>query len=144
MPSPWCRNRPQSRWECWALSHLFLRAGKPSDPNPPVAEPFPTGEISFAHQMTSQITSNPAQSCEAGQCPLCGGPNGCQLCTTAAYKGSCWCMTANIPDELLARVPGELRNRACICSKCVASFHRQRLDVRPLPIVPGDSYYDAG
>ena len=94
----------------------------------------------------NQIATNPVseQACDASQCPLCGGANGCQLCTTAAYKGSCWCMSANIPDELLARVPAELRNKACLCSGCVSAFHRERADARPLPVVPGDFYFDAG
>ena len=94
----------------------------------------------------NHLTANPVseQACEAGQCPLCGGANGCQLCTAAAYKGSCWCMSANIPDELLARVPAELRNKACLCSGCVTAFHRERAAVRPLPAVPGDFYFDAG
>ena len=75
----------------------------------------------------NHLTANPVseQACEAGQCPLCGGANGCQLCTAAAYRGSCWCMSANIPDELLARVPAELRNKACLCSGCVTAFHRE-------------------
>ena len=94
----------------------------------------------------NHLTANPVseQACEAGQCPLCGGANGCQLCTAAAYKGSCWCMSANIPDELLARVPAELRNKACLCSGCVTAFHRERSAGRPLPVVPGDFYFDAG
>ena len=27
------------------------------------------------------------------RCPLCDGPNDCQLCTTSAYKGPCWCIS---------------------------------------------------
>ena len=53
-------------------------------------------------------------------------------------------MTASIPDELLARVPAELRNKACLCSTCVTSFHCERSAARPLPVVPGDFYFDAG
>lgn len=97
--------------------------------------------MKFNHITISPI-GGPAGT--AGQCPLCGGANGCQLCTTAAYKGSCWCMTANIPDELLARVPADLRNKACLCSGCVAAFHRDRAGAGALPVVPGDFYFDAG
>jgi len=60
---------------------------------------------------------------DASQCPLCGGPNNCQLCTTSAYKGHCWCATVNVPDKLLARVPAELRNRACVCRECIEAFN---------------------
>ena len=62
---------------------------------------------------------------DAGRCPLCGRPNDCQLCTTAAFKGPCWCAKMEIPEALLARVPADLRNRACICRGCVMKFHRQ-------------------
>jgi prepilin-type processing-associated H-X9-DG protein/prepilin-type N-terminal cleavage/methylation domain-containing protein len=60
------------------------------------------------------------------QCPLCGAANGCQLCSPAAYKGSCWCAHVEIPGELLARVPENLRNRACICRNCVEKFRHER------------------
>jgi prepilin-type N-terminal cleavage/methylation domain-containing protein/prepilin-type processing-associated H-X9-DG protein len=59
---------------------------------------------------------------DAGQCPLCGQPNTCQLCTVSAYKGPCWCARVEIPEGLLSRVPAELRQRACLCPGCIASF----------------------
>jgi hypothetical protein len=62
---------------------------------------------------------------DAGRCPLCGQPNGCQLCTVADYKGSCWCAKVEISEALLAQVPAELRNRACICRACIESFRLQ-------------------
>lgn len=55
-------------------------------------------------------------------CPLCGGPNECQLCSAAAYKGPCWCMREEIPQELLACVPENSRKLACICRACVEKF----------------------
>ena len=55
----------------------------------------------------------------ASRCPLCRGFNDCRLCTNAAYKGPCWCETAQIPDELLTRVPAAKKHRACICRACV-------------------------
>jgi hypothetical protein len=61
----------------------------------------------------------------AGRCPLCGQTNDCQRCTDAAYKGPCWCAQVEIPEVLLAEVPAELRNRACICPKCVAGFQKK-------------------
>src|SRR5262245_61073381 len=65
------------------------------------------------------LTASSETSIDASRCPLCGQPNDCQLCTAAAYKGPCWCASAHITDELLARVPLAARNRACICRACV-------------------------
>ncbi len=62
---------------------------------------------------------------DAGRCPLCGGDNHCQLCTGTAYKGPCWCAEVEIPEALLARVPENLRNRACICRNCAAGFQKR-------------------
>ncbi len=59
------------------------------------------------------------------RCPLCGGPNHCQICTRAADQGPCWCARVKIPAALLARVPELLRNRACVCRRCVEEFTRQ-------------------
>jgi prepilin-type processing-associated H-X9-DG protein/prepilin-type N-terminal cleavage/methylation domain-containing protein len=67
----------------------------------------------------SQKFFNPAA------CPLCGAANECQLCSPHAFKGRCWCADVEIADELLARVPENLRNRACICQKCVENFRRE-------------------
>ncbi|HXI69004.1 MAG TPA: cysteine-rich CWC family protein [Verrucomicrobiae bacterium] len=82
---------------------------------------------------------------DAGQCPLCGQANACQLCTVAAYKGPCWCAKVKIPDELIAQVPADLRNKACICRACVMKFHRGKAVGAALPkILPGDFYFDGG
>jgi prepilin-type N-terminal cleavage/methylation domain-containing protein/prepilin-type processing-associated H-X9-DG protein len=60
-------------------------------------------------------------------CPLCGGANGCQLCAPAAGNGQpCWCLAVEMPAELLARVPENARNRACICRGCVEKFHLEK------------------
>jgi prepilin-type N-terminal cleavage/methylation domain-containing protein/prepilin-type processing-associated H-X9-DG protein len=68
------------------------------------------------------------------QCPLCGGANACQLCSAAAYKGRCWCACVEIPGGLLARVPENLRNRACICRHCVEKFsHDNEFSKQPAP-----------
>jgi hypothetical protein len=90
----------------------------------------------------AQVLRPPADS-DPARCPLCGGPNNCRHCATAAYKGPCWCESAKIPDELLARVPLEARNRACLCRACVAAFHREQTGAQVLPVVPGDFYFDA-
>jgi prepilin-type N-terminal cleavage/methylation domain-containing protein/prepilin-type processing-associated H-X9-DG protein len=61
-----------------------------------------------------------------GLCPLCGGPNDCLLCAPGVARGPCWCVGAGLPSELLARVPENLRNRACICQTCVKKFHLEK------------------
>jgi hypothetical protein len=58
---------------------------------------------------------------DAARCPLCGQSNECQRCTVTPYKGPCWCDKVEIPDGVLARVPVEFRNRACICQNCIGS-----------------------
>ena len=59
-------------------------------------------------------------------CPLCGAANECQLCSPAAHKGACWCASVKIPEALLAHVPENLRNRACLCRHCVEKFHHEQ------------------
>jgi len=91
------------------------------------------------------MTNPPANVIEATQCPLCGQPNDCQLCTVAAYKGPCWCTKVKIPAELIAQVPSELQNRACICRECVMQFHRKKnVGVPPAKMLPGDCYFESG
>jgi len=65
---------------------------------------------------------------ESGHCPLCGQPNDCQLCSVSAHKGLCWCARVDIPGDLLARVPVELRDRACICRGCIESFRLKQAE----------------
>lgn len=54
-------------------------------------------------------------------CPLCGRSSECGV---AAGKGieECWCSRVCFPPDLLARVPAEMRDRACICAAC-AQMH---------------------
>ena len=58
------------------------------------------------------------------RCPLCGQPNECQLATKGDCKGPCWCVNEDFPPELLARVPEESRDCACICQRCLAEAQR--------------------
>lgn len=62
------------------------------------------------------------------------------MCTRDVYKGSCWCQHHAFPEELLARVPEELRNQACVCRGCVEAAWRARPAPRP---GPGDAYVDS-
>jgi hypothetical protein len=82
------------------------------------------------------------KSFEPESCPLCGGPNDCQLCGVGSHKGPCWCASIAVPEELLARVAPELKNRACICRQCVAAFLQQRQERAPQRVQAGDYYFD--
>ena len=68
---------------------------------------------------------SPPEVFNPSRCPLCGGPNDCRLCSSAAPAGDCWCATVEIPDALIARVPPALRRRACICRNCITAFHQE-------------------
>jgi hypothetical protein len=83
-------------------------------------------------------------SIDPALCPLCGKANDCQLCTEAAYKGPCWCAKVQIPEALLARVPAEQRNKACICRGCVMEFHRTNAGTARQTVTPGDYYFGPG
>jgi prepilin-type N-terminal cleavage/methylation domain-containing protein/prepilin-type processing-associated H-X9-DG protein len=76
---------------------------------------------------------NPLHLFNPSQCPLCGEANDCQLCSPATYKGQCWCAHEEIPAELLARIPENLRNRACICRACLEKFRLEKKTAEPRP-----------
>ena len=63
---------------------------------------------------------------DPGRCPLCGETNECQLCSPATHKSPCWCARVEISETLLAHVPENFRNRACVCHNCVEKFWRER------------------
>jgi Cysteine-rich CWC len=53
--------------------------------------------------------------------PLCGKNNQCAMeieRTTGVKQAPCWCAAIKFDEDLLARVPEEKRNLACICEKC--------------------------
>jgi hypothetical protein len=60
-------------------------------------------------------------SVDPTKCPLCGQDNQCSVAGGAA-SGSCWCMTASIPEGLLATIPPERRMKACICKDCLQAY----------------------
>lgn len=53
-------------------------------------------------------------------CPLCGGANECTPAASGSFDTPCWCQTASIDPEALARVPKERVNVACLCPRCAA------------------------
>jgi len=52
-------------------------------------------------------------------CPLCGAGNQCIVAQGGAAE-TCWCMQANISDDVLARIPDSQRDLACLCPRCAS------------------------
>lgn len=52
-------------------------------------------------------------------CPLCGGPNACQLASPDASPAPCWCCRVEPDTQVLKRVPPEYRHRSCLCRNCL-------------------------
>ena len=62
---------------------------------------------------------------DPSRCPLCGEANRCAMEVereTGMKQPRCWCMSADVDfsPELLARVPMEKQQLACICASCAA------------------------
>lgn len=65
---------------------------------------------------------------DPSQCPLCGKQNLCAMeieRETGQKQPPCWCTTASFDAALLARIPSEKRNLACICAACAACAAQQ-------------------
>ena len=50
-------------------------------------------------------------------CPLCAAPNDCAMAANRAVT-TCWCIRTPIPPAVLARVPANKANSACVCEAC--------------------------
>lgn len=61
----------------------------------------------------------------ANLCPLCGHVNQCimeiERETGIKQTAPCWCTAVKFDADLLARIPPEKRNLACICAACATS-----------------------
>ncbi|HSI10212.1 MAG: cysteine-rich CWC family protein [Rariglobus sp.] len=55
-------------------------------------------------------------------CPLCQRSN---RCDASAANGRCWCFDVQVPAGLLAQLPEDQRNTACICRECIVSFNEE-------------------
>ncbi len=58
---------------------------------------------------------------DATRCPLCGGDNRCAMeveHATGQPQPPCWCVSADFPPDLLARLPEQARGLACVCARC--------------------------
>ncbi|TDU32447.1 cysteine-rich CWC protein [Panacagrimonas perspica] len=56
-------------------------------------------------------------------CPICGGSNQCAPASTGTFDVECWCTTASVSAEALARVPADLIDKACLCPRCAAGLN---------------------
>jgi len=61
-------------------------------------------------------------------CPLCGKANTCQA-DTAPHN--CWCLEVTVPQELIDKVPSNLRDKACICRVCIERYHQDQKNNTP-------------
>lgn len=64
---------------------------------------------------------NPLPTLDATWCPVCGSANLCAMeieRATGMPQPPCWCTTVHFDAELLARMPQNQRNLACICATC--------------------------
>ena len=61
----------------------------------------------------------------ANTCPLCGHVNLCimeiERETGVKQAEPCWCTAVKFDADLLARIPPEKRNLACICAACATA-----------------------
>ncbi|MEM8607674.1 MAG: cysteine-rich CWC family protein [Myxococcota bacterium] len=53
------------------------------------------------------------------RCPLCAEPNQCAV-AAGQDPSTCWCMTATMDPDALARIPVEAQGLVCICPSCAA------------------------
>ena len=58
---------------------------------------------------------------DPGHCPLCGKPNQCAMEVeriSGQKQPPCWCTQADFSADLLAQIPAESKNKACVCAAC--------------------------
>jgi hypothetical protein len=51
-------------------------------------------------------------------CPVCGQSNRCTLADPRTVDRPCWCFTETIDRAVLAALPQELKDKACLCPRC--------------------------
>ena len=82
--------------------------------------------IALGFASPARLRSDPAmQPLPNHICPLCGGANQCAPAKAGTLEVECWCTTASISPEALARVPAELVRKACLCPRCAAGVRGQ-------------------
>jgi hypothetical protein len=58
---------------------------------------------------------------QAPRCPLCGAANECAVARSGNFDAPCWCSSANFAPAVLAAVPAEAKDKACLCSRCAGA-----------------------
>jgi hypothetical protein len=58
-----------------------------------------------------------APTVDPRRCPLCANPNACAV---AEGETTCWCFKQPVPRDVLAQVPPEARELACVCRLCAS------------------------
>lgn len=56
----------------------------------------------------------------AATCPACGASNDCTLADPGTADQACWCFSVSIDPAIIQTLPGELRNKSCLCPRCAA------------------------
>ena len=61
-------------------------------------------------------------------CPLCGKPNLCGNLSTNKIAEQCWCLDEKVKfsSSLLAQIPEQKKNKACICQACFLRFNLEK------------------
>jgi hypothetical protein len=72
------------------------------------------------------------QSISLDTCPVCGFSNRCTLADPRTADKPCWCFSASIDPAVLAALPEEVRNKACLCPRC-AGLQESGGTPQPLP-----------
>jgi hypothetical protein len=63
-----------------------------------------------------------AQALANTRCPLCGAFNFCVPAQATSFDVDCWCRSAKIDAEVLAAIPPEQLNKACLCPGCAGAM----------------------
>lgn len=51
-------------------------------------------------------------------CPACGLSNNCALADPRTVDQPCWCFSETFDPAVLAALPEEVRDKACLCPRC--------------------------
>ncbi len=78
----------------------------------------------------------------ANICPLCGERNNCKQADPTTPPKPCWCELLSVPPALLAQIPAEQRQKACICQKCITKFAAQENAAKET-LAASDFYIDS-
>jgi uncharacterized iron-regulated membrane protein len=78
-------------------------------------------------------SSKVMNSTDPERCPICGKPNQCGV---RHVGGACWCLGQPIPDEVLAKIPAEMQDPACVCEACAFDRVNAKMVTSCDPVFP--------